>query len=284
MPTQRPQDLVFTLFGEYLLSRSEPIWVGSLIALLHPFGLSEGAVRTVLSRMTRKGWLTSRRAGRNSFYRLTAKGRGLLEEGKARIFHVSWDTPWDGSWFLLAYSIPENRRQLRDRLRDQLAWLGFGSLGNGLWISPRDVGEHVRRLAHRLGLQRHLECFQGQRVTEMAASELVSKCWDLPALDQKYRAFADRWQPRLDDCRVGLAEGRMSDEACYALRFRLIHEYRRFLLEDPFLPRTLLPAGWSGDQATDVFRGLHDALVGPADAYVDSVLEAAPSRELAGAT
>ena len=38
---QRPQDLVFTLFGEYLLHRPEPVWVGSLISLLETFGLSE---------------------------------------------------------------------------------------------------------------------------------------------------------------------------------------------------------------------------------------------------
>ena len=56
-PSRRPQDLVFTLYGEYLLGREDAPWVGAIIALLHPFGLSEGAVRTVLSRMARKGWL-----------------------------------------------------------------------------------------------------------------------------------------------------------------------------------------------------------------------------------
>ncbi len=48
MPAQRSQDLVFTLYGEYLLHHDEAIWVGSLISLLQPFGLSEGAVRAVL--------------------------------------------------------------------------------------------------------------------------------------------------------------------------------------------------------------------------------------------
>ena len=282
MPSQRPQDLVFTLFGEYLLSRSGPIWVGSLIALLQPFGLSEGAVRTVLSRMTRKGWLESKRSGRNSFYRLTRRGRLLLEEGKARIFHVTWDTPWDGSWFLLAYSIPENRRQLRDRMRDRLAWLGFGSLGNGLWISPRDVRAHVREAARTLGIQDHLECFQGHRVTEMDTDHLVAKCWNLPGVNKKYRGFVERWRPRLEQYRRDVSSGGMTDKACFALRFRLIHEFRRFLLEDPFLPRKLLPAAWAGDLAFDVFHALHDVLVGPADAYVDSVLAAGPARRIAG--
>jgi phenylacetic acid degradation operon negative regulatory protein len=277
MATQRPQDLVFTLFGEYLLPRSGPIWVGSLIALLQPFGLSEGAVRTVLSRMAKKGWLQTRRSGRNSFYRLTPRGRDLLEEGRARIFHVSWDAPWNGSWFLLAYSIPEHRRHLRDRLRDRLAWLGFGSLGNGLWISPRDVRNHVKEAARRLGIERHVECFKGRRISEVDVSELVAKCWDLPSLNRQYRGFVERWTPHLDQCRRNAENGDADDEGCFALRFRLIHEYRRFLLEDPYLPRSLLPEDWAGDVASRTFHALHDLLVGPADAYVDGILTGAPA-------
>lgn len=279
MANQRPQDLVFTLFGEYLLSHSGPIWVGSLIALLQPFGLSEGAVRTVLSRMTRKGWLQTRRSGRNSFYRLTGNGRRLLVEGKARIFHVTWDTPWDGSWFLLAYSIPENQRQIRDRLRDRLAWLGFGSLGNGLWISPHDVHAHVVEMARRMGIQEHMECFHGERVTEMDTRKMVDKCWGLSALNRKYRTFTSRWRPRLEECSTDLEGGSLSDKACFALRFRLIHEYRRFLMEDPYLPRVLLPHDWAGDAASALFHALHDLLVGPADAYVEGVLAMAPARK-----
>ena len=130
MAVQRPKDLVFTLFGDFLLHRPDPVWVGSLLSLLAPFDLSEGAVRTVLSRMTTKGWLEAERRGRNSFYRLTAKGRKLLEEGEARIYHPPRDEPWAGVWTLITYSIPEDRRQLRDRLRVRLSWLGCGSLGN----------------------------------------------------------------------------------------------------------------------------------------------------------
>ena len=113
MNRQRPQDLVFTLFGEYLLPRAEPVWVGSLISLLQPFDLSEGAVRTILSRMSRKGWFTTLREGRRSFYQLSERGRKLLEEGRERIYHPSWDETWDGRWLLIAYSIPEDRRELQ---------------------------------------------------------------------------------------------------------------------------------------------------------------------------
>ena len=264
--------MIFTLYGEYLLHRKEPIWVGSLIALLQPFDLSEGAVRTVLSRMARKGWLEAHRTGKHSFYDLAPKGRQLLEDGEDRIFHPSWDNPWDGSWFLIAYSIPEDVRHLRDRLRDRLAWLGFGSLGNGLWISPHDVEEQVQRVAKQLKIERHLECFQARRVNKQDAQELVAKCWDLATVNQQYLAFSGRWQSELERCSAGVPTGDVTHEECFAVRFDLIHEYRAFPLIDPYLPRSLLPEKWNGEDATELFHMLHEILKGPADSYVDQIL------------
>ena len=264
----RPRDLVFTLFGEYLLKRSDSVWVGSLIALLEPFGLTEGTVRTALSRMVKKGWLEARRDGRHSYYSLTPRGRRLLEEGTERIFHPAWPEDWDGYWFLLAYSIAQGNRSLRDRLRDRLAWLGFGSIGNGVWISPHDVGSQIEELAEGLGLSDRYVGFRAQRVTGEEVSDIVARCWDLDALAARYRAFTRRWSPVLGE----VASAQPPVERCFALRFDLIHEYRRFPLEDPYLPRTLLPEPWAGDEAAAVFRDLHDRLVGPADKHVDSVL------------
>jgi phenylacetic acid degradation operon negative regulatory protein len=275
MNTQRPQDLVFNLFGEYLRQRGNPVWVGSLIALLQPFGVTEGGVRTVLSRMARKGWLYSRRVGRHSYYDLTSRGRRLLEEGEARIFHPSWDSRWDGLWLLVAYSIPEVRRHLRDRLRTRLAWFGFGPLGNGLWISPHDVEERVAELAEELGIGGHLDCFRGRHVAATEA-DLVTRCWDLPDLDCRYRGFLVRWTPELERCR-NTREG-MSDADLFALRFLLIGEFREFTLLDPYLPRELLPSEWEGDRAAALFNEVHDVLEGPAERYVDAVLAVEPGR------
>lgn len=277
MPSPRPQNLVFTLFGEYLLHRPGPVPVQSLIRLLAPFDLSEGAIRVVLSRMVRKRWLSSTRRGH---YGLTARGRRLLEAGAEKIFHPAWDEPWDGQWFLLAYSIPEERRQVRDRLRDRLAWLGFGSLGNGLWISPHDVGAEVAELARVLGLENRLVCFRGPAAGSTTTADLVSTCWDLPAINRRYEAFIGRWADEFTRCRDALSADRVSPEDCFSLRFRLMHEYREFPLLDPYLPRSMLPRNWGGECAAHLFRVFHDMLVEPADRWVDSVLaeSAAPSR------
>ncbi len=277
MTSQRPRDLVFTLYGEYLLQRDEPTWAGSLIALLRPLGLSEGATRTILSRMARRRWLAKERRGRNAYYELTTRGRRLLEDGVHRIFHTSWDTPWDGSWLLLAYSIPEDRRQLRDRLRSRLMWLGFGSLGNGLWINPHQVEDRVAAIAEEMGIAGHMEVFRARRVGQDSPKDLVAKCWNLREVNAHYRTFVDRWTSRMhrnggDGC------GGLPDERCYTLRFRLINEFQRFPLEDPYLPRALLPGDWLGDRAAELFLDTHSKLIGPADAYVDRILAQNPTN------
>lgn len=275
---QRPQDLVFTLFGDYLLHRQEAVWVGSLITLLEPLGVNEAAVRTVLSRMTGKGWLQSEREGRRSFYDLTPDGRRLLESGRERIYHPDWDKPWDGSWYLLAYSVPEDERHLRARVRDRLAWLGFGSLGNGMWISPYDVETEVREMAGSLDVGDYLSCF---RATGAAFSEpelLVSKCWDLGAVNERYQAFIDRHVSDFTRCRDAGESDPVSDRESYELRFKLVHEYRDFPLVDPYLPRALLPTNWAGECAGHLFNTYHDLLSNPADRYVESVLAGAPER------
>jgi len=274
--TPRPQDLIFTLYGEYLLHRPGPTSVQSLIRLLGPFDLSEGAIRTVLSRMVRKGWLTTSRRGH---YGLTARGRRLLEAGEAKIFHPAWAEPWDGQWLLLAYSIPEDRRHLRDRLRDRLAWLGFGSLGNGLWISPHDAVADVEELARAMKLTKRLVCFRGAAVGPTDTDRLVATCWDLPAINRRYENFIKRWAGEFKRCRDALPVGRVTPEMCFRLRFRLIHEYREFPLQDPYLPRSMLPPDWGGECAAHLFRVFHEMLLAPADTWVDSVLsESLPVR------
>jgi phenylacetic acid degradation operon negative regulatory protein len=233
--------------------------------------------------MARKGWFSTLREGRRSFYQLSEQGRNLLEEGRERIYHPRWDEVWDGRWLLIAYSIPEDRRELRDRLRHRLAWLGFGSFGNGLWISPRDVEKEVREVATTLQLEDNLECFRAEGVGFTGPSRLVARCWDLDAINQGYEAFIARHVPPFKQLRAELESTKIDPMECYVRRFQLSHEFREFPLVDPYLPHALLPKNWAGECAAVLFQTFHALLREPADGYVESVLDSAPvPRSVAG--
>lgn len=282
MAAPRAQELVFTLFGDYLLDRGRPVRVGSLIELLGELGVAAPATRTALSRMTAKGWLTRTRGKGRSLYDLSARGRRLLVEGRERIYHPPRRKSWDGRWYLVAYSIPESRRALRDRLRAQLAWLGCGALTNGLWIAAHDPGVEVREIARRLRIERYVEVFRAEHLAFSSAARLVELSWDLAAVSRRYRAFLDRWRPELDHCAVcrrashGAVSGRplppcSSPADCFRRRFELVHEYRVFPSIDPFLPAPLLPPGWLGEEAATLFETYRAVLAEPAERYVAEV-------------
>jgi phenylacetic acid degradation operon negative regulatory protein len=270
------QEMVFTLYGDYIRHRGGEAWTGSLIEFLGLFGVSGQAVRSTLSRMSRKGWLQSRKVSRYSFYSQTPKCVELLEEGARRIFQPRHD-PWDGRWYLLTYSIPESKRHLRRRLRKRLLWLGFGALHYATWISPRDLRADVEQIAHTLQARPYMEYFVAEHRGFASDEEIVERCWDLERLNDYYADFISRYDPPLREYQARLMAGDgLEPRECFAQRFMLIHEYRSSPYVDPNLPPELLPDDWLGEKATQLFQQYHDMLSEKAGAFVDSVFTKAP--------
>jgi phenylacetic acid degradation operon negative regulatory protein len=270
------QEMIFTLYGDYIRHRGGEAWTGSLIELLGLFGLSSQAVRSTLSRVSRKGWLKSRKVGRNSFYSLTPQCIKLLEEGAVRIFQPRHD-PWDGQWHLLTYSIPESKRHLRRRLREQLVWLGFGTLNHATWISPRDLRGDVEQVVKGLRVAPYVELFAGGRWVFGSDEEIAARGWNLEELNHYYATFVERYEPPFQECQAQERSGeRLDSRECFKQRFMLVHEYRSSPYVDPNLPVELLPDDWLGERATLLFQQYRDLLADEADAFVDSVLGKAP--------
>ena len=270
----RPQSMMFTLFGDYIMHRGGEVWVGSLIKIAAEFGLSQQAVRSALSRMSQKGWLKARRVGSRPYYGPTPRTRRLLEEGERRIF-VRRSDPWDGVWRLLVYSIPERRREIRAELRKQLAWLGYAPLSSGSWVCPHDVHEDIDAVIRRLGIEGFVETFCAQHEGHSTDRDLAARCWDLEGINRRYEAFLARYQPTFAAFK---RRSNVPDNECFVQRFLLIHEYRKFFFMDPELPAELLPDVWHGSEARELFHAFHGRLAEGANRYFDSVFEAPAQR------
>ncbi len=270
------QGMVFTLYGDYIRYRGGEIWTGSLIKLLKHLGMSEQAVRSVLSRMWKKGWLKRRRVGRRSYYSLTQKSRRLLASGAQRIFERE-DSDWSGRWYVVTYNIPEVRRQQRNRLRRELTWMGCGAFNSAIWISPYDVTETVRQVSERLRIEEYVQVFRSEHLGFADARELVARCWDLEGINGQYASFIKKYGLLLDRDRESLEEWDKVDPAeCFTRRFMLLHEYRQFPFVDPHLPPELLPSDWLSGRATELFKEHYALLTAKANQFVDSVFETGP--------
>lgn len=269
-PSVRTQFLVFTLFGEYILPRGGSIWTSSLLSLLDRLNVSERAARNTLSRMSRKGWLVARKEGRCSQYSLTPRGWALLVQGEKRIFEPPL-REWDGMWHIVVFSLPEKKRSLRHAFRTSLSWFGFGQLAPSMWISPHNRKTEIFALCGELGIQDHVETFSGIHTGPSEDQELVRRCWDLPHLANQYKKFIAKFEKEYLACKDD-EKRTLTPDDCFVRRFWLTHYYQSFPRIDPNLPVALLPPGWIGFKARQVFDDYHGILEKTAGEFVDAML------------
>jgi phenylacetic acid degradation operon negative regulatory protein len=272
----RPRSLLFTLFGDYVYPQRGEIRLAALVAIGEVLGMSETAVRSAVARLARERWLQADRRGRGSFYRLSAAGRSLIEEGTRRIYRSN-GRAWDRRWCLLTYSIPETKRALRDRMRKQLAWLGFGQLSSATYLCARDRSDDVERLLGRVGAASFARTFLAKSAGETKDAMLVSECWNLRAIERVYRRFIRSYEKRYIRDKTLQRRGKLTDADAFVARFLLTHAFRRFPFIDPDLPAVLLPKRWAGKQARRLFDAYHAMLTDGALRFFESCVRSRSS-------
>jgi phenylacetic acid degradation operon negative regulatory protein len=266
----RARSMLFTLYGDYAYPRGRDVRLGGLVEIGLALGISEVATRSAVARLAREGWLTAKREGIRSRYGLTASGRRLIDEGTRRIY-AGRASGWNGKWCILTYSIPEEQRALRDRIRKRLAWLGFGAMGPGAYVNPRDAAEGARALLIEHGVAGFARVFSATLDGPGDDADLVAACWDVRAIGEKHAAFYDHYKPLHRRDVERRRRRTLSDVDCFATRFALTHDFRRFPFIDPGLPDRLVPAGWPGKRAERLFQEHHALLRDGALRYFDRI-------------
>lgn len=262
----QPQDLVMTLLGAFVVPHDRLVWSGGLVTLLGEFGFSAGAARVALARMVHRGTLDRQKSGRLVSYRPTPRAIALLEEGDRRIFSLGREAHSAELWTVLWHAIPEERRLERARLARRLRFLGFGSVQDGTWISPHDREREVVALVDELSVAGYAGVMLGRPAGSLDFGALVSRAWDLDALDERYRGFVDEFAPH---ARAG-GRRRMDDREAFLLRTRLVHVFRRFPALDPELPDDLMRAPRHREEAVTLFHRLYELLAPAAQRHFDA--------------
>lgn len=257
---------LFDLFGDHLRERGGSAPVASLVRLLAPLEVAGPAVRTAVSRMVRQGWLEPVRTPRGPGYALTPRAVRRLDEAAHRIYRDL--EPWGGRWHVLVVERIRERAR-RERLAGGLSFLGYARLDETTWIGPRASPELVPLLeAEQVRAERFHSLYEGD------AAGLVARTWDLDGLGRAYGSWLADARALLERHGPGTVSGDVADERAFAVRSRLVHEWRKFLFRDPGLPPELLPGGWPGAEAARFFDTEAARLLPAASRFVDRCLEA----------
>jgi CRISPR-associated endonuclease Cas2 len=185
--------------------------------------------------------------------------------------------PWDKKWRLILFDISEINRNRRDMLREKLKELGFGMFQKSAYISPNDFTKDLVEFLAEVKLVEHVYVFEIYH-TQLATGNsktLARKVWNLEEVNDRYLRLIDEIDRlisihdrghKLND-EMGGMEGkkliiRDSDSErrkrkSFTEKVREIKEnYMNLLLNDPFLPKELLPDDWALPRLKTMIRKL----------------------------
>jgi phenylacetic acid degradation operon negative regulatory protein len=254
---QRPRSgssakaVLLTLLGELVLPSGGAVWTSTVVRGLGALDIEERNARQALTRLADDGVLSSARHGRRARWHLTDRGERLLVDGTRRIYGLGADDDaWDGRWLVVLCSVPEGQRAKRHRLRTRLEFAGFGFLAPGVAVSPHvDREEDANGVLRELDLATGAVVFRAEAGALVAAGDVLARAWDLDGLAAAYDRFTTAFAARTP----------RTDEGRFAGLVELVHAWRRFPFAVPGILPALLPPGWPGRRAHDVFVERHDA-------------------------
>jgi phenylacetic acid degradation operon negative regulatory protein len=238
--------MLITVLGDYVRPSGRPAPTSAFIDALARHGVEESACRQALIRAAADGWLVTDRIGRFTWWRLSPAFEGFLTRGAERILGFTATQPdWDGRWLVVATRAAETNRAGRHLVRTRLRWSGFGNLAPGVWICTyRDRAADAEFVLREAGVFDDCQIFLSEYLTGGDLATLVRQAWNLEEVEREYESFLAAFaQPPSDDPLVRVTQ--------------LVHAWRRVILLDPALPERLLPEGWIGSRAVQLFGRQH---------------------------
>lgn len=264
----RHKSLVMTVCGDAIAPHGGAFWLGSMIDLLGPLGVSERLVRTSVFRLVQEGWLTASREGRRSRYALEPKALPRFERANRRIYSPP-GLDWDGRWTFVLASNGSIDGDLRALLRKELAWEGFAMLATGVMTHPAPDRDTLREILARAGADGKVFVCDAAGLPGVGARplpELVGDAWDLSGVVAGYRGFIETFTQLAD------LDPDIAPQDAFAIRTLLIHAYRRVQLHDPMLPLGLLPAPWPGSDAYELAGRIYRLTYARAEEHIMAML------------
>lgn len=238
--------LIMTIFGDSVIPHGGEIWLGSLVQLLEPLGISERLVRTSVFRLSKDTWLESKKVGRKSFY-----SPKHIEEIKRNEQHLYYQQEkWDGNWRLVVGTSMDKACSKRDGFRKELQRNGFNSISPNVFGHPTfSITELNRLLSHYE--QREFYVVLSARDTDcqplnFLKSDKILHRGVREKLEKEYGGFIEQYSPMLE-YNNEIAD--LSPQDSFLIKTLMINDYRRLLWHDSIRSSLLLGGEWAGRRA-----------------------------------
>ena len=172
-----------------------------------------------------------------------------MEVGKEFPYFRFFTQEWDGVWRILSYEIPEKKRELRDRLRREVASWGLGPWHRSFWLTPHPIISDLKTLVSGKEEQQFIQAFESSHVFG-DREVLIEKVWGKTKLHELYKGLFKQWHDILS-----------KDIAKMDKFTMIVNSYINVIRVDPGLPKELMGKGWIGYEALDLFSEIKGILL-----------------------
>lgn len=209
-----------------------------------------GTVRLMLSRSVKDGDFLRVKAGKSVYYSPNIHMAQNINQIGAWAFIKGYESVWDSRWYIVTYQIPDERRELRERLRTRFTKLGFGRLNNSLWLAPFDQESAVIGIAEEFDVSDLIVTLRGD-FSNLSPSEIAARAWRLPDIAGRYQELINTFT-EIENA----IPSQPSDEQAFAAIWESCLHFVMTAHDDPRLPAQLLPQDWPGQKAADHYKRL----------------------------
>ncbi len=132
--------------------------------ILMEYGYLPWEVNRTLKRIEKQGYIKIQ----HNKVKVTERGITHLKvhEASELIFRPT-DDPWDGTWRILIFDIPETRRFIRDILRTKIKEWNFLQLQRSVFVTPYDCEKILKELFEILEIRHHAHIITTQKIGDL---------------------------------------------------------------------------------------------------------------------
>ncbi|MBI1862907.1 hypothetical protein HYS00_02190 [Candidatus Microgenomates bacterium] len=200
-----------------------------------------------IKKLVNDGLITT--DGKSDEYKITQSGLNELALDFPFVRYIN--SSWDGIWRIVSYEIPEKKREMRDRLRREMAGWGLGPWHRSFWVTPHPIIDNLHLLIKGKDESQYVQAFESDHKLG-DRDVLIEKVWGRSSLEEKYKLLFKRWHEILS-----------LDDDKHTKFSKVVGHYVGMLRIDPGLPKELVGDKWIGNEAYTIYKEIKNILLTP---------------------
>lgn len=215
--------------------------------IFSPPGSKKQSLYNAVQKLLKTGYLEKTIKNGIPYLRITGEGWQACQRDFS--FLKMRKKKWNRKWCVVIFDFPEEKKSIRESLRNKLYQLGFGRLQRSIYISPFDFSDDMAEFLNSKKILGYAFVLTSKHRLMGNAKNLASYVWGLEKINKEYLALLKK------TAKIKIIKDERKKRGfLQETYFDLVN----LIKEDPLLPYDLLPDNWLGEKVRKQILSLID--------------------------